>query len=65
MLLIMNYFLIIIFCFFFFFLLVIQFRRLCNGDSRHFLASAGVESNASAQAEPAAHREMANMEIRY
>lgn len=59
MLLITNYFLIIIF------FLVIQFRRLCNGDSRHFLASAGVESNASAQAEPAAHREMANMEIRY
>ncbi|XP_046647863.1 uncharacterized protein LOC124337889 [Daphnia pulicaria] len=41
-----------------------EFRRLCNGDSRHLLASAGVESNASAQAEPAAHREMANMEIR-
>lgn len=41
-----------------------DFRRRCNGDSRHLLVSAGVDSSATAQTEPAAHRELANMEIR-
>lgn len=41
-----------------------DFRRRCNGDSRHLLVSTGVDSSATAQTEPAAHRELANMEIR-
>ncbi|KAI9561807.1 hypothetical protein GHT06_012768 [Daphnia sinensis] len=41
-----------------------DFRRRCNSESRHLLVSAGVDSSATAQTEPAAHRELANMEIR-
>lgn len=52
-------------CFPTFSVAIFQFRRRCNGDSRHLLVSAGLDSSATSQTEPAAHREMANMEIRY